>query len=253
MISAVPWCDLRTISARLRRDGICLVMIESDNDKVDLAEEIKNLIASGAMGVEPVQIEDGEVVYALGSGFQSSHPALKPLLAPPWYGRLAELYFGEERAGTVDGITISCVAGDRFEGSKPGNTTAHWDPNLALRLAVYLSDVTHGYAAFEYVPGTHHANHQIRLDLWRQGATYPNTPTCVASDGPFLSVTGAAGTAFVFDVSLTHRRGPILRGCKRHVSFTHALSTLGHMQNAGVTCPRESTKLWPQNGGRAPW
>jgi len=81
-----------------------------------------------------------------------------------------------------------------------------WVPR-EVKLAVYLSDVRSG--AFNYIKGSH----------GRAPRVVPNAEVERMTDAEIVTVTGPAGTAFLFDTSGIHRQGVPIREPRQAVFY----------------------------------
>ena len=230
----------------LREKGVVVFPGLYADRSMALAEEHHRCFSESLAGLKLAPPMDGEKILPARAIDLLNHQltTLHQCLFPDWFRQLGELYF-QCRDSRNDFASI-CEDTYKHDRRGAGNHHPHWDPTLSLRLMIYVSDVTTNNGAIQVKSGTHYRNHRTRLEQWKNQVSYQDPCLCSGANLPYENIEGCAGTAIVFDVSVTHRKGIVGREAQRSVAFSHIHSPLAQLQLAGTpfgSIPQ--SLLWP--------
>lgn len=138
----------------------------------------------------------------------------------------------------------SWVKSISHDANDNGNHHLHWDPGLAIKALLYISDVSLESGPFQYIKSSHVQNHQHRIDTWKHNESMVDCNR-ISLNNSIDSVIGAAGTCILFDTSISHRRGPIKENHNREVLFRIFPSQLYVTYCDGSSIPLSNKELYP--------
>lgn len=199
-----------SILSRLEKDGIAVLpnfipAAQLSSMQKAFALAVRKMNWNNIAGYEKTEpyrhmVQD---VLTLEQGFVdiALHPAIKEALTE-YIGPSFALV---EAKGWLSNPTMADFNG--WHGDCWYDQTKISTPPREVKLAFYLTDVQTGY--FQYVRGTHGQVPRARV---------PDAEVDAVDRSQIIEARGAAGTAFVFDTSGTHRQAvPILQ--PRHAVF----------------------------------
>lgn len=238
--------DLDQATEHLRRDGVVIFPGLYADQCAPLMQEHKRCFSAPLKGAELAPPMEGEQILparAVDLPENGLH-TLHQCLFANWFHELGSRYFRSPIASNQ--FASICYDTPKRHLDGPGNHHTHWDPTLSLRLMILISDASVENGAIEVKRGTHYRNHATRLQLWENHIEYQDPCPCAGEELPFTPIEGRAGTAIVFDVSLTHRKGIVGPGQDRRVAFSHVHSPLAQCQQAGQSLADVPASLhWP--------
>ncbi len=238
--------DLQQATQTLREKGVVVFPGLYADLSAALLQEHHRCFAETLPGLKLAPPMDGEKILPARAIDLVNHQltTLHQCLFPDWFRQLGAQYF--QCSDSRNDFASICEDTFKHDRQGPGNHHPHWDPTLSLRLMLYVSDVTAENGAIQVKPGTHYRNHQTRLDQWKNHIPYQDPCPCSGTTHPYESIEGRAGTAVVFDVSVTHRKGTVSKEARRSVAFSHIHSPLAQLQLAGTPFNAiPPSLLWP--------
>lgn len=228
--------------AELRTDGITVLENYLSADDVSrLSSEMNQLNQLGKFG-ESIQ-EGGDTISPLIiDDTYKKYPLTYNFFTDVFLHKIAYHYFNDyNEAHSRIGSWVKSVSHDVNDS---GNHHLHWDPGLAIKALLYISDVSAEAGPFQYVKATHKLNHQHRIDTWKSNESMIDCKRICTNNAMESAVEGA-GTCILFDTSISHRRGPIKENHNREVLFRIFPSPLYMRYCEGASLPLNNEELYP--------